>query len=194
VPTSDEEQEAVREATRQRFEEILENPEGASSEELGKNTSPLFTLGCSIVFAIPFVFAGTIMLLLFTVSPVAQWLEADSWPAEDCTIVHSGSRMEYTYLWEGETLTSNQYDFATFFRFTSERDSQRYTDGQITRCFVNPSDPGVSILSKSFNLEYLSGLVGVPLILVGLLFAYVFGKDATREMIYPSSLERPTDI
>jgi hypothetical protein len=190
---SDDERAEAREAAKQKLEGYL-NYDGATPPvEPDKNSHPLVAFGYALILAIPFVIVGSLIILLLTISPILQWMDADSWPGVDCTILYSGLRMEYAYVWEEEEYISNQYDFASFFRFTSERDSQRYTDGQAARCFVNPSFPSEAVLSKSFNLEYLSGLAGLPFLLVGLFFAYMFGKDAVRDMIYPSSLDRSTN-
>jgi hypothetical protein len=133
--------------------------------------NPFLNLACSLLFASPFLLLGFLFFFIMTLLPVYGWWEAESWPGVDCTIIHRGVHMEYSYTWEGAEFTSTDYDFASFWNNTGTSEWQMYKEGRVARCFVNPEEPWEAVLSKSFSLQYLVGLAGLLPFGFGLVWA-----------------------
>lgn len=168
------------ESLEQRLASLLDGG-GDESDKLAEDSgNPVTGCGCSVLFSCAFLLVGTAIFLVYTVSSVVSWLNAAHWPAAECEILHSGLVMEYRYTWEGRVYISRQYDFSSGYTHTSEKESGMYIKGMTASCFVNPDAPGEAILSKSFSLSYLRGVIGLPFALAGLLMVV---KLAVPELV-----------
>ena len=159
----------------QRVEELRERLESIMDDGADESETPPQDwgngqdgCGCSLPFNLAFLLVGTIIFLMYTVSPVCHWIVADSWPEVECAVSQPNYGLEYRYTWEGQEYVSRRYDFSLDHTHTGQTEYGRYADGEIGRCFVNPDDPAEAILSKSFSSAYLRGLVGLPFAIFGL--------------------------
>jgi hypothetical protein len=133
-----------------------------------------------MIFVLFLFLVAALFVLIMAGSPIKNWLEAEGWPAVDCTIVRSDYLMEYSYVWEDEEYTSESYDFASFWSQTSESEYARYPEGATAICFVNPERPEKAVLSKSFSIQYLVGLAALFPMGIGLLLVFAMGLPKFR--------------
>ena len=132
------------------------------------------------------VFSGVGVLVFFWLSglPLIRWMGAMEWTETPCVIVKSevGSHSDsdgttysvdivYTYTHDGRDYRGDRYIFQGGSSSGYDRKAAvvaEYPEGSERVCYVNPDEPGESVLSVDFNLAYLLGLFGMPFMLFGL--------------------------
>ncbi len=139
--------------------------------------------GCMAAFFGLFLLAG-LGTSLFFLRPALRVLEARSWPATPCTIVHSEVRTHagddgatysvnvlYTYVVNGREHKSNRYRFlggSTGDFASKERIVRRLPPLTRTVCYVNPENPSEAVLDRDFSSDYAFGLVPLVFAVIGL--------------------------
>jgi hypothetical protein len=133
-----------------------------------------------------FLLAGLAVIWLGTISPMIKAAAALGWKETPCVVDSSrvvtvparkGSptyRVEvvYHYECEGNTYTSNRYQFASGSSAGRDRKQKvvaQYPPGRQTVCFVNPSHPTEAVIHRGLNVEMLFGLFGLPFAIIGAL-------------------------
>ena len=160
--------------------------------------------GCLILFGLIFMAAGGAVLWFMTLRPILRVLDAQTWPEVPCTIVEShvaessdsdGSTYKvavtFNYVYEGQELTSDRYDFTDFSSSGYDGKAEvvaRYPAGSRTVAYVNPSNPSEAVLVRNFSLRYLFGLFGLLFFLPGL-FILIWGAGSRK----PASQALATD-
>ncbi len=174
----------------------------------GKLASRAASLGCLILFALPFAGVGVFMayrMVVFT----AEWIDMRSWDRVEARIVstdlHSSrgddstsyeARARYTYVYGGREYSGTRVALHTGLDSVGSFQENTYRElsgarGQPVSCWVDPSDPSKSVLYPGLRWE----MVGFHLLFVilfggvgfGLIAAGAFGSktlkadDALRE-------------
>lgn len=135
-----------------------------------------------------FCATGLIFLFHFLLVPVSQVLDATDWEKTPCNILSSRVHIEtdcddtsysvdilYHYTVQNKEYRSNQYSFfgnSPGSKRYQERIVNRYPEGSVAICYVDPDDPRTAVLDRGFTVDILPGLM--PLVFVvlgGLLFA-----------------------
>jgi hypothetical protein len=131
---------------------------------------------------------STIFASFLWVWPWLQLRASRAWPETPCTILqvgvvtettHQGGRffkpqVVYQYDFAGETHKSSQLDFSADmdFNYAQIRKLVRiYYVGQSTTCFVNPAQPGQSVLRRRFRADpffsfFTAGFMGLSTFLI----------------------------
>lgn len=122
------------------------------------------------------------MLVGFLLMPWLSARAATSWPEVPCTIVssrvkeHRGDdstsysvEAEYTYKFNQQPFTSDQYDFNTAKRAPKEcREIVRLLPkGKKTVCFVDPDDPQNAVLNREFLMSWIEVIMGLAFAAMG---------------------------
>lgn len=132
-----------------------------------------------MVFGMIFAGAGLGLLFGVVVPNYRQYHSAQSWPAKPCVVESSHVRsysgkhgdtyridILYRYDVDGVTYRSNHYDasFDSSSGYAGKMNVVRqYPPGRQTLCYVNPADPVVAMLSRSYPSE--NGIL-IPLALI----------------------------
>jgi len=152
-------------------------------DSISQRSRGIAQLGHRVELGVGLIFAavGAALSVFLLVIPAAHLLSALGWDEVPATVVSSSVRswstddgtsyaadVLYTYSVGGRTWRSNRRSF--FPMFGSGADSsraivERYPEGSTTVCYVDPEDPGRSVLDRGFRLEYLIGLF--PLLFLG---------------------------
>jgi len=128
--------------------------------------------------------AGLAVSWFLGVRPLALVVSARGWEERPCEILSSTVRessdsdggstyaVDITYQYEirGVPYRGDRYDFSTGSSSGYEgkkRVVDRYPAGSRAKCFVNPSDPAVSVINRQPGLYLLIGLIGLPLLAAG---------------------------
>lgn len=158
----------------------LSTREAEAISEPGKKTGCRGNFGC-IMFSVPFLLAGALLLYFLGVQPAVRVFRASSWTPTPCVITSSkvasssdsdtyAVDIHYSYTIDGRQYESKRYNFAI--GYTSGRDSksqivEQHPPGSQATCFVNPLDPTEAVMARGFNIDMLWGLFGLPFFLVG---------------------------
>ena len=134
-----------------------------------------------VVFGAIFAIVGAGALVPLLVVPAARLVQASGWLEVPCEVVSSTVRASesddgttyrvdilYEYDVGGRTWRSNRFGFADWGSsgYRSKRElADRYPAGHHTVCFVDPGDPTLAVLDRSFRPVYLVGLA--PLLFLG---------------------------
>jgi hypothetical protein len=128
------------------------------------------------------VVGGALFLFLFAI-PCLNQLRAMGWIEVPCTVIDSTVRswstddgtsyrpdVLYEYQAGGRTWRSNRVDF--FSALSSGHDNARdvvgrYPDGSTGTCWVDPGNPGRSVLEKGFLPMHLLGLLPLIFLIAG---------------------------
>ncbi len=130
-----------------------------------------------------FMVIGLVVFAAVFVRPAVRLVKASSWTATPCTVVSSTVRSHasddgttysvdilYEYQFAGHTLRSNRFGFLG--GSSSGYDGKRvivdrYPPGADAICWVDPGDPAVAVLDRSFRLVYLVGLLPLVFVVIG---------------------------
>lgn len=161
-------------------------------------------LGCAVLFLLPFALTGVFMAWLFA-AQVWEWRSAQSWVETPCWIDRAElkeqsddgtsyqAQADYRYEFNNGQFTGSRvwlesgFDNIGSFHQRVHRELQEHqTAHRPFRCFVNPSDPKVSVLYRElrgemlvFKLMFVLTFGGVG---VGGLIALAFVKRKTKRM------------
>jgi hypothetical protein len=125
---------------------------------------------------------GLLLLGLFFVRPGVQMIRARSWLPVPCRILDSGTefrgdglafRVRYRYERPGNSWTGSRFDFDTGYRSGLGTEaglnelSSRYPPGAQTTCFVDPNDPGRSVVDRGPSWRLLWAILPLTFVLLG---------------------------
>ncbi len=174
-------------------------PSGAQGESISERVRTGRNLGAKIELIIGVVFTAvggglTIFLLVLPVTRLAiaqGWLEVPatvvastvrSWRTDDGTSYRADVLYEYSAA--GRFWRSNRRGFSPMHSADAEAARatvERYPAGAEIPCFVDPGDPGRSVLDRRLRPVYLIGLFPLVFLLVGLaLVAHVVQRRRRR--------------
>jgi len=136
------------------------------------------------VFGSIFVIVGAGVFVFLCVVPILRWMNAQQWDATECRIInsyvdsHSDSdgttysiEIRYRYEYNGRPYNGYRYNFVS--GSSSGYKNKRavvdqYPEGRTKTCYVNPDNPGESVISRDFSLGYLIGCFGLIFVAAGL--------------------------
>ncbi len=177
------------------------------SQKAAKGRGHQIALAMGLIFT---VVGGALFLFLFVVPAVSQ-AQAMGWIEVPCTVIDSTVRswstddgtshrpdVLYEYQAGGRTWRSNRVDF--FSALSSGYDNARdvvgrYPDGSTVACWVDPGNPGRSLLEKGFRPKHLLGLL--PLIFFiagGALSRWAWAQMRAGKITAGESPEEPEPI
>lgn len=125
---------------------------------------------------------GLSLLGLFFARPAVEMIRARSWVAVPCRILDSGTesrgdgsafRVRYRYERAGGSWTGSRFDFDTGYRSglgvkaRFDELSRRYPPGAEATCFVDPGDPGRSVIDRGPSWRLLWAMLPLSFALVG---------------------------
>lgn len=150
------------------------------SGRAGKNWSDG---GCLIGFFALFLFAGLGVFIPFFALPAWRTVEARSWVATPCTILHSEVRAHpgddsttysvdvlYAYRVGGREVKSSRYNFSagsTSGLEAKQKVIARYPEGSAAICYVDPADPTRAVLERGLSRDLWIGLLPLIFVAVG---------------------------
>ena len=128
---------------------------------------------------------GLVLSAAFLLGPVRHVIAAQSWRAQECSVIRSGVRryprskgsdgfspkIFYSYAVEGSEHHSDTYDFFEYSASGWEAAQQiasRYPPGLTVPCYVNPSDPDDATLHRGPSLSWLAGIFPLAALAGGL--------------------------
>ena len=139
--------------------------------------------GCAIAFLGAFALIGLVVGYFIAIRPIMGVMGSRDWVETVCVIesieleTHVGSEsttysieVEYRYEWEGVTMRGDRYSF--FGGPSSAYDWQAAVvdslpAGSETVCYINPDDPGDSVLNRELNGEVWFGLIPLVFVVFG---------------------------
>ena len=139
--------------------------------------------GVSVVFGGIFAAVGAGVFVFLCVMPTLRWMNAQRWDPVECRIAdsrvasHSGNKgttysieVRYRYEYNGHAYDGDRYNF--FSGSSSGYESkqavvEQYPAGSTKTCYVNPGNPGESVLSRDFSWGYLIGCFGLIFLAIG---------------------------
>ena len=141
-----------------------------SSSNVSKPQSK-FSLGCLVVFLIPF-FAVGIGTFSWGMWGVYQGVASKSWTKVAGVITHSeveahsgskgttyGAKIQYTYTWEGKPLAGDQVQtcgpVSSSDGNSARADVAKYGVGKKVEVFVNPANPKKAVLETGLGWSHL---------------------------------------
>jgi len=173
------------------------------SQKASKGRGHKIALVVGLIFG---VVGGTLFLFLFALPAVHQ-LRSMGWTETPCTIVGSEVRswstddgtsyrpdVLYEYQAGGRSWRSNRTTF--FSALSSGYDNARdvvgsHPDGSKSTCWVDPGNPGRSVLDRDFHPMHLLGLLPLIFLIAGAaLSRWAWGQMRTGR---PSEMEGPKD-
>ena len=155
----------------------------ARAESISQRARGTAALGRRIELGVGLLFAavGGVLTVILLVIPVVRLVLAFGWDEVPATVVTSTVRswstddgisteadVVYEYAAGGRSWRSNRRSFFPLAASGADGDRaivERHPPGSATTCYVDPADPGRSVLDRGFRLEYLVGLF--PLLFLG---------------------------
>ena len=135
------------------------------------------------LFFTVFALAGAGMLYPLGIRPIANTIDAESWPEVPCRIIsakvesHSGDKgttysvnIVYAYEFNGKRYESDRYDFiggSSSGRGGKAEVVNRYRSAANPICFVNPNKPSEAVLTRGFHWGLLFCLFPLPFLAMG---------------------------
>ena len=158
-------------------------PRRAPSHSLTERKQPSKGTLVGALFFSVFLLAGAGFFYGLFLRPAAQLIDARQWLKTPCVVLSSrvlshsdgdgtthSIDILYRYQVAGTTHRSNRYDFtpaSSSGRRRKQTVVDRYPQGTRTFCYVDPDDPTEAVLSRSFPLSMLYGLLPLVFILIG---------------------------
>jgi hypothetical protein len=149
-----------------------------------------------LVFAL-FFLIGTGILLFVFVPMVREVLDARNWNPTPCTIVASSVKSHssddgttysveliYAYTVDGREHKGWRYTFMGGSSSGYEGKQEivdRFPPGTKAVCYVNPGNPGESVIERGFTWEYLLGLLPLVFMLIGAIGFVAFMRKSRRD-------------
>ena len=153
--------------------------------------------GCMWLFGGIFIFAGGLVVWLFSISPLIQLMSAKSWVETPCVIEVSrldtfdgddgdtyAPHIEYSYAFGDGDYEGDRYTFSegsSSGRSRHQRVVDRYPVGSSSICYVNPDAPEESVLTTNATADYFFGFFGILFIGAGFLVIFLGGRSSTRD-------------
>jgi hypothetical protein len=136
-----------------------------------------------VAFFTLFFLIGTVVFYFLTLEPLLGVLAARSWTLTPCTVIssrvqsHGGNdgttyRVDilYTYEFNGRAYRSNRYHFmgGSTSGYKGKADIvHRHPTGSKVTCYVNPRNPGDTVLERGWTDEMWFGAIPVVFMLIG---------------------------
>ncbi len=130
-----------------------------------------------------FAVAGLGMFYALGIVPIARTLDAQSWVATPCRVLHAEVRSHasddgttysvyvlYAYTVNGQSYKSDTYDFvggSSSGHDGKARIVEQYRSAPNPVCYVNPKDPNQAVLKRGFHAGLLLVLIPLVFMLVG---------------------------
>jgi hypothetical protein len=143
-----------------------------------------------------FIVIGLVIFAAVFLRPAVRLVRASSWNETPCRVVSSAVRSHtsddgttysvdilYEYEFSGHTLRSNRYGFlgGSSSGYDGKRAIvDRYPPGTEATCWVDPDDPAMAVLDRSFQLIYLVGLFPLVFVVIGWALVAHMRKQAPR--------------
>jgi len=154
----------------------------AKSEPLSQKTVPLTHRAGVIFFGIFFV-AGCLVFYFLFFKPLIRIIEAGNWNKISATVIsgtireHDGedgssysADILYSYEFDGKEYKSNHYSFMDFSGSYkgAKKTLADYPPGKKFLCYVNPKNPGDSVIRRDIPATIYFAFIPLAFILVGL--------------------------